>query len=81
MSELPSKQDDPAPIGRLIGAFYILVGAVGFLVLLFAGRPHGLEALSEPLVIVGMTVLFLILIVIGLFLAVPKRNPEARFLR
>ncbi len=72
--------DASSSLGRLIGTFYVLVGTVGLIVLLLFGRPKGFEAFSEPLTIIAMTVLFLALIVMGLFMAVPKRETKTTFL-
>lgn len=81
MSQRQSKDNAPGSLGRLIGVLYSVVGAVGLLVLLVARRPQGFEAFNQPLVIVGMAVLFLVLVIIGLIMAVPKPDPKSKFLR
>ena len=73
--------DGPASLTRLIGAFYVLVGAAGLIVLLFAGRPEGFEVFNEPLALIAMALLFLLLVIVGLVMAVPKPDPKARFRR
>lgn len=80
MSTNEPPEQPASSLTRLIGAFYILAGAAGMIVLLFAKRPEGFEVFNEPLVIILMTLVYLALIVIGLLMAVPKRDPKMSFI-
>ena len=75
----PQRVASPSLV-RWIGTFYVLVGTAGLIVLLLFGRPEGFEVFSKPLTIIAMTLLFLALIVIGLFMAVLKRESKMTFL-
>ena len=80
MSANEPRQEPVSSLTRLIGLLYILAGAAGMIVLLFANRPQGFEVFNEPLVIILMTLVYLALIVIGLLMAVPKRDPKMTFI-
>lgn len=81
MSSNDPLRDGPASLTRLIGSLYVLVGAAGLFVLLFADRPRGFEIFNQPLTIIALAALFLALIIIGLVMAVQKPDPKARFRR
>ncbi len=68
------KQETSSSFGRWIGMLFALIGASGLIALFFLSGMRGFEALSEPLAIIGITVLCLVLISIGLFMAVRKRQ-------
>ncbi len=76
-----NKPQDNGALSRLIGTFYVVVGAAGMFVMLFSSRPFAYEAFNEPFAIIAGVGLFLALITIGLVMSLSKRNPKTELVK
>ena len=64
------------PLSRLIGILYIVVGAIGLLLLFVVDPLSRSNFFNDPNVLLLTVVLFLFLIAVGCFMAIPRRKRE-----
>ena len=62
------------PLSRLIGIFYVIVGAVGLLLLYVVDTIRQSNLFNNDNVLMATVALFLFLIAVGCFMAIPRRN-------
>ena len=64
------------PLTRLIGILYIVGGAIGLLSLLIVDPLGRSDVFNDPEVLLTIAGLFLLLIGVGCFMAIPNREAE-----
>ncbi len=64
------------PMSRLIGILYIVAGAVGLLLLFVVDPLSRSDFFRDPTLLLLTVALFLFLIAVGCFMAIPRRKRE-----
>ena len=64
------------PLSRLIGILYIVAGAIGLLLLFVVDPLSRSNFFNDPNVLLLTVALFMFLIAVGCFMAIPRRKRE-----